>query len=97
MPRTLIYAAAVVILSAGSARAQYSGPYAYQDNNNVGFPLITDYEGKRSYADTERDRQIERDYRQVVTRIPDRKPSNDPWKNVRPAATASAADRHRPQ
>ena len=97
MLRKPIFAAALVVLSAGFARAQYSGPYAYQDSNYVGIPFITDYEGKRSYADIQRDRQIEQAYRETVRRIPDKKPSNDPWKKIRPTEAAISVDRHRPE
>jgi len=37
----------------------------------------------------------ERSYNETVKRIPDKKASNDPWKNVRQAPAAE--DRHRPQ
>jgi len=98
MLRKLIFAAAITVLSTGLARAQYSGPYAYQDNSSTSFNLFPDYEGKRSYADLQRDQQIEQQYRATVNaRIPDKKPSNDPWKNVRQAPPPAAyLDRHRP-
>ena len=42
--------------------------------------------------------EIEVKYREVVrTKIPDKKPSNDPWKTVRPSASAITIERHRPQ
>ena len=97
MLRKLIVVAALVVPSTEFARAQYSGPYAIQDTSYVAFPLLTDYEGKRSYADIQQDRQIERAYRDTVQRIPDKKPSNDPWKKIRPTAAAITIDRHRPE
>ena len=97
MLRKLIVAAALAVPSAELAHAQYSGPYSYQDNNSVNIPMIVDYEGKRSYGNIQRDRQIEQAYRETVSRIPDKKPSNDPWKKVRPTAAAITVDRHRPQ
>jgi hypothetical protein len=39
--------------------------------------------------------QSEKNYSDTVRRIPDKKPSNDPWKNVREPSTT--ADRHQPQ
>jgi hypothetical protein len=101
MLRKLIFAAAIVVVSTGWAQAQYSGPYAYQETGGTNFNLFPDYEGKRSYGDVQRDRVIEEQYRATVNaRIPDKKPSNDPWKTIRPAATATpaqpASDRHRP-
>ena len=54
------------------------------------------YGGSRSPEDAGRDTEIEANYRSAVAKIPDRKPSNDPWKSIRPAATA-LPDRHRPQ
>jgi hypothetical protein len=98
MPRLPIAAAAMIVLSAGFARAQYSGPFSYQDNHTANFSnILPDYEGKRSYADIQRDLEIERQYRATVNaRIPDKKPSKDPWRNIRSAPVAEPYDRHRP-
>jgi len=52
----------------------------------------------RSPEDAGRDTEIEMKYNATLrSKIPDKKPSNDPWKNIRSAPTAVATDRHRPQ
>jgi hypothetical protein len=98
MLRMLIGAAAIVVLSAAFARAQVTGPIPgsgmYGDDTICCFSPWPDYEQTRSPEQMERDRQIETDYRASLSRIPNRKPSNDPWKNIR---SAPALDRHRPQ
>ena len=94
MSRALLAALALLVLSADLARAQFSGPYAYQDGGASGFNIVPEYEGRRSYADIQRDLEIERRYKETLrTRIPDKKPSNDPWRGVR--AAPASADRHR--
>jgi len=103
MLRLLILAAAIAVLPACLARAQITditsgrpdGADSYYLNWGA-FP--TGYERRRSPEDAGRDTEIEAKYRDTLkTRIPDKKPSNDPWKTIRPAATAAAPDRHRPQ
>jgi hypothetical protein len=102
MLRKLIGAAAIVVLSAGLARAQVtsslpgSGPY--DGTSDFNFNIMPDYDQTRPLAEIERDREIERRYRETIrARIPDRKPaSNDPWKSVR-QAPAVAYDRYRPE
>ena len=98
MLRHLILAAAIVSLSAGFAGAQFTGPIpgtGYDtDYTWSAYPIY----GRSTPEGLELDNQIEMRYRETLrTKIPDRKPSNDPWKNVRPAAAAAAVDRHRLQ
>ena len=100
--RTPIFAAVLIVLSVGFARAQITDITSgrpdgadYYYYNWGAFP--TGYERSRSPEDAGRDTEIEAKYRDTLkTKIPDRKPSNDPWKTIRPTPTA-AADRHRPQ
>ena len=103
MLRHLILAAAIAVLPASLARAQITditsgrpdGADSYYYNWGA-FP--TNYPRSRSPEDAGRDTEIEAKYNATLkTKIPDRKPSNDPWKTIRPAPTASATDRHRPQ
>ena len=102
MSRLLIGTAVLVVLSAGLARAQVTDSlpgYGIEDGPVFSYGLFPDYEQTRSQAQIERDLEIERKYRETVkARIPDRRPSNDPWKNIRsaPAAAAVPYDRHRP-
>jgi hypothetical protein len=90
---------ALLTLPTGLARAQFTGPIpgtGYDtDYTWSAYPIY----GRSSTPEgLERDNQIEMQYRETLrTKIPDRKPSNDPWKNVRPAAAAPALDRHRLQ
>ena len=101
MLRDLILAATLVVLPAGLARAQITdittGRPPGADYYTWGtFP--SGYVPSRSPEDAGRDTEIEAKYNATLkSRIPDKKPSNDPWKTIRPAPTASAADRHRPQ
>ena len=101
MLRHLILAAAIVVLPAGLACAQItditSGRPDGADYYRWGaFP--TSYGPSRSPEDAGRDTEIEAKYNDTLkSKIPDKKPSNDPWKTIRPAPTASATDRHRPQ
>jgi hypothetical protein len=99
MLRHLICATLLTTLSASLARAQFTGPIpntGYDtDYSWSAFPM---YERSPTPEEVGRNYEIEMRYRETLrTKIPDRKPSNDPWKNVRPAAAASAFDRHRPQ
>ena len=101
MLRHLILAAVIAILPASLARAQItditSGRPDGADYYRWGtFP--TGYVRPRSPEDAGRDTEIEMKYRETLqSRIPDKKPSNDPWKTIRPTPTAAAVDRHRPQ
>ena len=101
MLRHVILAAVIAVLPASLARAQItditSGRPDGADLYRWGaFP--TSYERSRSPEDAGRDTEIEMKYRQTLqSKIPDKKPSNDPWKSIRPAPTALAVDRHRPQ
>jgi len=100
MLRQLIGAAAIIVLFAGTARAQVHG-----DSPNTGLGaavlnspgslggIMRSHGPENSWPDYEAERQ----YRDALKRIPDRKPSNDPWKTIRQAPAASSGDRHRVQ
>jgi hypothetical protein len=100
MLRHLILIAAIAVLPASLAHAQItditSGRPDGADYYTWGaFP--TGYERSRSPEDAGRDTEIEAKYNATLkSKIPDRKPSNDPWKNIRSAPTAALVDRHRP-
>jgi hypothetical protein len=101
MLRHLILTTVLVVLPASVARAQVTdittGRPPGADYYTWGtFP--SGYVRSRSPEDAGRDTEIELKYRETLqSKIPDRKPSSDPWKTIRPAPTASAVDRHRPQ
>ena len=96
MLNQIIKVAAIVVLFAGTARAQLPG-----DSPNMGVGAAVS--GSRGLGIVSRphtwegykSQRSERNYTETVKRIPNQKPSNDPWKNVRQAPTA--ADRHTPQ
>jgi hypothetical protein len=84
----------LIALSAGSARAQITPiTSGLPDNSyNYGLTLTPGYETPMS-AQSARDMEIERKYNETLKKIPNKKPSNDPWAGVR---AAPVADRHRP-
>ena len=95
MLRQLIRAAAIIALFAGTARAQVPG-----DSPNMGVGAAV--AGSRGLGIVSRPHtwegyKTERNYHDTVKRIPDKKPSNDPWGNIRQAPTAQSTDRHRTQ
>jgi hypothetical protein len=96
MLRRLIGAAAIVVLSAGFARAQVyqSLPNYGLNDDSVRFGLLPYYESSRSPEDLVRDQEGERRYRETMAKIPDKKSSNDPWRKLRATPTA---DRYRPE
>ena len=95
MFRGLVVTAALVVLFDGSARAQITPITSGLPDNgyNYGYTLSPGYETPMS-AQSVRDMEIERKYNETLKKIPNKKPSNDPWAGVR---AAPVADRHRPQ
>jgi hypothetical protein len=98
--RLAVVALAALVLSAGAACAQVTAPlpgYGGPDDYYYGpvWSVLPDYDQVRSPAQLERDREIERKYRETLdTKIADKKASNDPWRNIRPApATKPLAPR----
>ena len=95
MLRQLIIAAAIVVLFTGTARAQVvAGDSPNRWNAAWAYGVSRSHDPETAWRRQEEER-AERKYQEVVKRIPDKKPSNDPWKNVRQAPTE--ADRHRAQ
>ena len=95
MFRQLIRVTAISLLFTGAAYAQIAGD---TPNGGVGAWVA----GSRGLGIISRPHTwegygSERNYQETVKRIPDKKPSNDPWKTVRQAPTASSPDRHSPQ
>jgi hypothetical protein len=88
---------ALAFLPAEFARAQItditSGRPPGADGTGISF--LGAYERPMSAADM-RSQEIERDYRRALTKIPNKKPSSDPWAGIR-STTTRAEDRHRPQ
>lgn len=89
-----IIAFAIVLLSAGLARAQIT-PIASglpEGADSYRFGLTPGYERPLTAQDM-REQEIEKKYRETLKKIPNKKPPNDPWAGVR---AAPVADRHRP-
>jgi hypothetical protein len=83
-----------IALSAGLAEAQIT-PIASglpEGANNYGFSLSPGYERPITAQDM-REQEIEYKYKETLKKIPNKKPTNDPWAGVR---AAPVADRHRP-
>ena len=89
-------AAATILALSGTADAQVvpgDSPNMGVGNAVANSPRIF----RRSYSPDNgwQEEQAERQHRETLRRIPDKKQSNDPWRTIRPAATAQ--DRHRPE
>jgi len=86
-------AATLILLSAGFAQAQIT-PIASGLPEGVGnYGLnLNGYERPITARDM-REQEIEAKYKETLKKIPNKKPSNDPWAGVR---TTPVADRHRP-
>jgi len=95
MLRLSIAALALAVLPAELARAQITdittGRPPGADGQGISF--LGAYERPMTAADM-RAQEIERDYRKTMAKIPDKKPSKDPWAGIR---AATPADRHRPE
>jgi hypothetical protein len=87
MFRKLIQASAILSLLTGQAYGQLSG-----GNTGNSFPMsMAPGEQRRTAEELQRDREIEAQYNRAVTKIPDRKSSNDPWGNIRSGPAPSAS------
>jgi hypothetical protein len=87
-----IVALVLIVLSASFAHAQIT-PIAsgLPDNaNDYRFGRTPGYERPLTAQDM-REVEIERKYKETLKKIPNKKPTNDPWAGVRPVA-----DRYRP-
>jgi hypothetical protein len=88
MLRLLIGATVLVLLSATAAPAQITGPVPntghYEDLSY--WNLWSGIGRSQVPEDAGREHEIERYRETLKTKIPDRKPSKDPWRNIRPAA-----------
>ena len=90
----LLFATALVVLSAGLARAQVQDiSKALPRGAEYGFYPSPIYERPITAQDM-REMEIEKNYRAVLSKIPNKKPSRDPWAGVR---QVTPEDRHRPQ
>ena len=82
----------LVVLSS-SAEAQITPIASGLPDNAYNYGLnLYGYERPLTAQDM-REIEIEQKYKETMRKIPNKKPSNDPWAGVRPAPVA---DRHRP-
>jgi hypothetical protein len=86
----------LALLPAEFAAVQYTGAVPGTggfDDQQFYWNMLPSGKRERSQADID----LERRYQETLkTRIPDRKPSKDPWAGIR-STTSRAEDRHRPQ
>ena len=96
MPRSLIAALAIVALSAGAAHAQIKDiTNAAPDDGTYRWNMWPPVTRAENPEDAGRERDIDPRYRETLkTKIPNRKPANDPWRSIR-AAPAVPYDKHR--
>ena len=91
-------AAALAVLTGGLASAQIT-PIDKGVPNGGDIPSFGEwspYYQSRTPEQVGRDVEIEQNSRAAVAKMPNPKPSNDPWKSIRSSAS-NAVDRHRPQ
>ena len=79
------------LFGAGAIVALLAGPAAAQSMNMLA------KERQLTPEEQQREREIEEHYRDAVSKLPDKKKSNDPWGNVRQAPAASSATRQQRQ
>jgi len=87
--RRLVLPAALLALLTGAASAQELGV----SNSSGGMPMPSLSLGggaprKLTPEEQERQNQIDNAYKAATNKIPDKKPSNDPWGDVRASAPA---------
>jgi len=87
MLRNLLSAAVIVALMSGPALAQP----APSSGSQLGIPL----NGERPLTpeEIEKRKAADRAYNAAMQKIPDKKPSSDPWGNVRPSSSTAAKNK----
>ena len=96
MSRPLIAAIAIVALSAGAAHAQIKDiTNVAPDDGTYRWNMWPPIGRAENPEDAGREHDIDLRYRETLrTKIPNRKPSNDPWRSIR-RAPAVSPDKHR--
>ena len=97
MPRSLIViAAAIVALCAGAAHAQIKDiTNAAPDDGTYRWNMWPPITRAENPEDAGREHDIDLRYRETLrTKIPNRKPANDPWRTIRTAPPVPY-DKHR--
>ena len=92
--RCFFMVAVMVVLGAETSGAQVLPG----DSPNSGIGAAVANSRSRPLLGISRGSEYSRtEYDSDRARVPAPKPAKDPWATIRPAPTASAADRHRPQ
>ncbi len=81
MPRKLIRAGAIVVFFAGCAGAQAQSSIPLNPKRPP------------SQEELERQRAAEQAYDAAIKKIPDKKPSADPWGNIRPTSPTASKNK----
>jgi hypothetical protein len=84
MRRTLIKAAAIIMLLTGPAAAQFPMP---------GISLQGEDKPKPTPEEIERQKALDNAYKSATKKIPDKNPAADPWGNIRQAPAASSQNK----
>jgi len=97
MLRKLLPALAIVALTSGFALAQpvtqsstqsSSSPSPASESTTVGIPLNP--QRPLTQEEIDKQRAADRAYNAAIQKIPDKKPSGDPWGNIRPSSSTAA-------
>ncbi|HXX02723.1 MAG TPA: hypothetical protein VEJ37_00210 [Xanthobacteraceae bacterium] len=92
MWRRLIPACAVAAWVSGPAFAQ---PAQQSSSPSLGIPLNS--ERLPTEEEIQKRKDADRAYDAAIHKIPDKKPSADPWGNIRPNSPATAKNKQQPQ
>ena len=92
MWRRLLPACAVAALVLGPAFAQ---PASQSPSSSIGIPFNP--EKLPTEEEIQKRKDAERAYDAAIQKIPDKKPSADPWGNIRPSSPATAKNKQQPQ
>ena len=89
MLRKLLPAAAIVALTSGLAAAQPAS--SSSSSSGIGIPLHDDR--PPTAEEIEKKKAADRAYSDAIQKIPDKKPSGDPWGNIRPGSPNTAKNK----
>jgi hypothetical protein len=89
MLRKILLAGGLAALFAGPSFAQPASPSPSQ--SNIGIPLNP--QRVLTPEEIERQKASDRAYNEAIQKIPDKKPSADPWGNVRPGSATTTKNK----
>jgi hypothetical protein len=88
MLRKLIQAAAIIALCTGPAAAQLN-----QGNQGSNLSIPLNQKPPPTREEIEKQKARDRDYDAAMKKIPDKKPSGDPWGDIRPNKSTTAKNK----